>query len=123
MDEFIGILNIFLRNKFLQEIRNYIILLTINSFSDELLHSDRVCDIALPRLAKRQVLEEGDELEPRISPLEIKLDDLDDEDEESDEEDSVNSDNDSFKKEKKRKSRSRERDNDRHVNLFLNLKL
>ena len=36
---------------------------------DELLHQDRVCDVILPRIQKRYVLEENEELEPRVSAL------------------------------------------------------
>ena len=102
-------------------------LLHVDEFIDELLHAERVCDIALPRLQKRQVLEEGNELEPRISPLEIKLDDDDDDDDEDKEDeeksDKASSDEDDDdsrrrrrRKEAKRRSRSTERDGkDRHV--------
>lgn len=48
----------------------------VDEFIDELLNADRVCDVALPRIQKRQVLEEANELEPRISPLDVNLDDL-----------------------------------------------
>jgi pre-mRNA-splicing factor 38A len=43
---------------------------------DSLLHGERVCDVALPRLQKRHVLEELNQLELRISPLEENLDDV-----------------------------------------------
>ena len=46
---------------------------------------DRHCDVILPRIQKRHVLEESNDLEPRVSLLEA--DDLDDEEEEDDEED------------------------------------
>ncbi|KAG0167454.1 Pre-mRNA-splicing factor 38A [Apophysomyces sp. BC1034] len=42
----------------------------MDSFIDQLLNEDRVCDVILPRLVKRYVLEENDELEPRVSALE-----------------------------------------------------
>jgi pre-mRNA-splicing factor 38A len=60
-------------------------LIHMDELIDELLNSERVCDIALPRLQKRQVLEETNELEPRISPLDVNLDDV----ESSSEDDSV----------------------------------
>ena len=56
----------------------------MDEFIDSLLHEDRVCDTQLPRLAKRYVLEENNELEPRVSLLEA--DDLDLDEEEEDEE-------------------------------------
>lgn len=46
----------------------------MDDFVDQLLHEERVCDIILPRLPKRFVLEENDELPPRISILEEELD-------------------------------------------------
>lgn len=46
----------------------------MDSFIDDLLHKDRVCDIILPRLTSRYVLEQNDELEPRESALEDDLD-------------------------------------------------
>ncbi|RKP10117.1 Pre-mRNA-splicing factor 38, partial [Thamnocephalis sphaerospora] len=41
----------------------------VDEFIDALLREERVCDIILPRLAQRHVLEEMNDLEPRISPL------------------------------------------------------
>lgn len=46
----------------------------MDSFIDDLLHQTRVCDIILPRLTSRYVLEQNDELEPRESALEDDLD-------------------------------------------------
>jgi len=40
---------------------------------DQLLHEERVCDVQLPRIQKRGVLEENNDLEPRISVLEGDL--------------------------------------------------
>jgi len=54
----------------------------MDEFIDELLREERVCDIMLPRLQKRHVLEENEQLEPRISALEGDLDDLESEEEE-----------------------------------------
>ncbi|KAI9015101.1 PRP38 family-domain-containing protein [Gaertneriomyces semiglobifer] len=45
----------------------------MDEFVDELLRSDRVCDTILPRIAKRHILEENGDLEPRVSPLEEDL--------------------------------------------------
>ena len=52
-------------------------LLHMDELIDEMLHADRLFDITLPRLQKRQVLEENNELEPRVSPLEVDLDEAD----------------------------------------------
>jgi len=54
----------------------------MDEFIDELLREERCCDIILPRIQKRYVLEEGEQLEPRISALEDDLDDLESEEEE-----------------------------------------
>ena len=55
----------------------------MDEFVDQLLREERVCDVQLPRLQKRHVLEENNELEPRVSLLEA--DDLDLDDDEEDE--------------------------------------
>ena len=41
----------------------------MDEFVDQLLHEERVCDIILPRLAKREVLEDAGEVGPRKSRL------------------------------------------------------
>ena len=41
----------------------------MDEFVDQLLTEERVCDIILPRLAKRQVLEENGDIGPRKSRL------------------------------------------------------
>jgi pre-mRNA-splicing factor 38A len=41
----------------------------MDEFVDQLLRDERVCDIILPRIAKREVLEESGELGPRKSLL------------------------------------------------------
>lgn len=46
----------------------------MDEFIDELLHGERVCDITLPRIQKRYVLEDLNELEPRISALDVNMD-------------------------------------------------
>ncbi|XP_038048389.1 pre-mRNA-splicing factor 38A-like [Patiria miniata] len=46
----------------------------VDEFMDELLHEERVADIILPRLQKRQVLEQTEQLEPRVSALDDDLD-------------------------------------------------
>ena len=41
----------------------------MDEYVDQLLHEERVCDIILPRLAKREVLEDAGEVGPRKSRL------------------------------------------------------
>jgi pre-mRNA-splicing factor 38A len=56
----------------------------MDEFIDELLREERVLDVQLPRLQKRNVLEENNQLEPRQSVLDEDIDDnesSDDEDE------------------------------------------
>ncbi|CAF1308510.1 unnamed protein product [Adineta steineri] len=63
-------------------------LLHMDEFIDELLREERVLDVQLPRLQKRTVLEENNQLEPRQSVLDEDIDDdneLSDEAEEEDE--------------------------------------
>lgn len=38
----------------------------MDEYIDELLRNDRVCDIILPRIQKRMILEENNELEPKV---------------------------------------------------------
>jgi pre-mRNA-splicing factor 38A len=73
-------------------------LLHMDEFIDELLREERVLDIQLPRLQKRSVLEENDQLEPRKSVLE---DDI--ENESSDESEKSGDEDDDEKKSKKKK--------------------
>merc|ERR1719238_2366377 len=56
----------------------------MDEFIDQLLHDERVCDVQLPRIQKRAVLEENNDLETRISVLEDDL--LDEASSSSDEE-------------------------------------
>ncbi|NXM83678.1 PR38A factor, partial [Oenanthe oenanthe] len=62
-------------------------LMHVDEFIDELLHEERVCDIILPRMQKRYVVEEAEQLEPRVSALEEDMDDVESggEEEEEDE--------------------------------------
>ncbi|XP_019863431.1 PREDICTED: pre-mRNA-splicing factor 38A-like, partial [Amphimedon queenslandica] len=41
----------------------------VDEFVDSLLREDRVCDVILPRIQKRHILEETEQLEPRVSAL------------------------------------------------------
>ncbi|KAE8294677.1 Pre-mRNA-splicing factor 38A [Larimichthys crocea] len=61
-------------------------LMHVDEFIDELLHAERMCDIILPRLQKRHVLEEAEMLDPRISALEEDLDEVESSEEEDEEE-------------------------------------
>merc|ERR1712037_1024673 len=45
----------------------------MDEFIDSLLHDERVCDVQCPRIQKRQILEECNDLEPRTSLLEGDL--------------------------------------------------
>ncbi|KAG8201643.1 hypothetical protein JTE90_012710 [Oedothorax gibbosus] len=54
----------------------------MDEFIDEILHEERLCDVILPRIQKRHILEINNELEPRISALEDDLDEPESEDEE-----------------------------------------
>jgi len=53
----------------------------VDEFIDELLREERVCDVQLPRIQKRHVLEETEQVEPRISALEDDMDDMESEEE------------------------------------------
>ncbi|XP_035584842.1 pre-mRNA-splicing factor 38A-like [Zalophus californianus] len=64
-------------------------LMHVDEFIDELLHSERVCDIILPRLQKRYVLEEAEQLEPRVSALEEDMDDVQSSEEEEEEDETL----------------------------------
>ena len=77
----------------------------MDEFIDQCLHDERVCDVQLPRLQKREILEENNELEPRVSLLEGDL--LEGEEASSDEEPEP-------VPEKKERERDRDRDKDRN---------
>jgi len=80
----------------------------MDEFIDQCLHDERVCDVQLPRIQKREILEENNELEPRVSVLEGDL--LEAEDASSDEEPEPVSE----KKDRERdRDRNRDRDRDR----------
>ena len=54
----------------------------MDEFIDELLREERVLDVQLPRLQKRHVLEENNQLEARQSVLDEDIDDNESSDEE-----------------------------------------
>ena len=86
----------------------------MDEFIDQCLHDERVCDVQLPRLQKREILEENNELEPRVSLLEGDL--LDGEDASSEEEpeaEPVSEKKDREKDREREKDRTRDKDRDR----------
>ncbi|CAH1101472.1 unnamed protein product [Psylliodes chrysocephalus] len=91
-------------------------LVHMDEFIDELLRDERVCDVILPRVQKRAVLEENNELEGKVSALE---DDLDDDIEIDDEEELVKytlEETPKETKDEKRKERKRDRSRSRERN-------
>lgn len=54
----------------------------MDEFIDSLLREERMCDCILPRIQKRMVLEENNELDPRVSALDDDMDDIESSDEE-----------------------------------------
>nr|CAG4644318.1 EOG090X0DXI [Lepidurus arcticus] len=59
-------------------------LLHMDEFVDQMLREERACDVILPRIQKRYVLEEGNDLDPRVSALEEDLEMEEDEPMDSD---------------------------------------
>ncbi|BFZ00134.1 hypothetical protein BsWGS_03173 [Bradybaena similaris] len=53
----------------------------MDEFIDELLREERVCDIILPRIQKRNVLEETNVLDPRVSAIEEDIEEMESEEE------------------------------------------
>lgn len=90
-------------------------LIHMDEFIDELLREERVCDVILPRVQKRMVLEENNEIDAKVSALE---DDLDEEIEMEDDSKYKLDENKTESKErhsekKRKRSRSRERQRDK----------
>ncbi|KAG5320546.1 PR38A factor, partial [Acromyrmex charruanus] len=81
-------------------------LVHMDEFIDNLLRDERCCDVILPRIQKRHVLEENNELEAKISALE---DDMDDGIESSEEEEIP-----PIKELPRKRPDEHERDRDRH---------
>lgn len=50
-------------------------LVHMDEFIDELLTEERICDVILPRIQKRHVLEENNEIETKVSALDDDLED------------------------------------------------
>lgn len=84
-------------------------IINMDEFIDELLRSDRVCDIILPRLQKRHILEENNDLEPKVSALDDDLDEDVASEEEQEKAEKIKPRKIATRKEKSR-SRSKERD-------------
>ncbi|KAG6460566.1 pre-mRNA-splicing factor 38 [Manduca sexta] len=80
----------------------------VDEFIDELLREERLCDIILPRIQKRPILEENNELEPKVSALD---DDLDEE--MASDEDNADPDSKENKRDKERRDRDRRRERSR----------
>lgn len=57
----------------------------MDDFIDNLIREERVCDVIMPRIQKRNVLEELNQLEPRISGLDEEMEAESEEEEEEDE--------------------------------------
>lgn len=90
----------------------------VDEFIDELLREERVCDVILPRIQKRSVLEESGELEPKVSLLDEDLDeDMSEDEEDAKKNDSVKYSNNSSKhtvSDHRRRSRSRSSSYEKH---------
>ena len=87
----------------------------MDEFIDNLLRLERYCDVILPRLQKREVLEEANDIAPRVSILEDDLDEMasdsDEEEEEGEMKEAATAigDPSSDRKRTRERSRSRER--------------
>lgn len=87
-------------------------LVHMDEMIDELLRAERVCQIALPRLQKRHVMEELNQLEIRVSPLDVNLDELESSEEEPEEKQpEVKAE--AKKNDKKKKDREKGKDKDK----------
>ncbi|KAK3579140.1 hypothetical protein CHS0354_022158 [Potamilus streckersoni] len=53
----------------------------MDEFIDDLLREERICDIILPRIQKRGILEESNQLDARVSALDEDLEDMESEEE------------------------------------------
>ena len=94
----------------------------MDEFIDNLLRLERYCDVILPRLQKREVLEEANDIAPRVSILEDDLDEMasdsDEEEEEGEMKEAAMGDASSDRKRTRGRSRSRERRR-RHRDVIL----
>ncbi|KAF5280308.1 hypothetical protein FQR65_LT03117 [Abscondita terminalis] len=86
----------------------------MDEFIDELLRDERVCDVILPRIQKRHVLEENNELDAKVSALEDDLDeDMELEEEKHPEQQPKREDKERHRERKRDRSRSKERERDK----------
>eukprot|EP00088_Acartia_fossae_P026267 TRINITY_DN2706_c0_g1_i4.p1 TRINITY_DN2706_c0_g1~~TRINITY_DN2706_c0_g1_i4.p1 ORF type:complete len:316 (-),score=98.92 TRINITY_DN2706_c0_g1_i4:173-1120(-) len=83
----------------------------VDDFIDQLLREERVCDVQLPRLQKRNILEESNDLEPRVSVLEDDL--LEEASSDSEPEPEPEDKRDRDRERRRDRSRDRERERDR----------
>ncbi|XP_025833369.1 pre-mRNA-splicing factor 38 [Agrilus planipennis] len=90
-------------------------LIHMDEFIDLLLIEERVCDVILPRIQKRYVLEENNEIDTKVSALEDDLEEEIELEETIKEEVTTKKEKKDSRREKKReRSRSRSRSRDRH---------
>ncbi|KIV86677.1 hypothetical protein PV11_02274 [Exophiala sideris] len=68
--------------KLRQRRREEYVLIHMDEFVDNLLTKDRVCGTSLWKMPARQLLEDLDQLEERVSPLQAELDAMEEEDDE-----------------------------------------
>ena len=61
----------------------------VDEYIDDLLREERVCDVIMPRIQKRMVLEETNQLEPRASALDDDLEEMETDEEDDDRETKV----------------------------------
>jgi len=85
----------------------------VDDFIDQLLREERVCDVQLPRLQKRSLLEDNNDLEPRVSVLEDDLLDEASSDSEPEADPETDKRRDRERRRERSRDRSRERDRDR----------
>lgn len=88
-------------------------LLHMDELIDELLREERCCDVILPRIQKRHVLEENNEIEAKVSALEDDLDEAMESSEEEEEEEDVPTLKVDNRKRAEDYGRERDRDRDR----------
>lgn len=82
----------------------------MDEFIDELLREERVCDVILPRIQKRHILEENGDLELRVSTLDDDMDEEMSEDEEDEKNNKKEEKIDLKSKVERRRSRSSSRE-------------
>lgn len=91
-------------------------LLHMDEFIDLLLREERVCDIQLPRLQKRNFLEDAQLLEPHVSALEEDLDSLSESSDEEAKQKIKEREREKDREKRSTRDKDRERDRDRDRN-------